>query len=72
MGLTKIVEAKEVYKNINIFKLLLNDMPSKEDRDNIKQVDIEQEKYIADMAIIGFFDFILYYIVLYNIFSQIF
>ena len=72
MGLVKIVETKEVYKNIKMFKLLLNDIPSKEDNENIKKIDTEQEKYMLDMMIIGFFDFILYYIVLYNIFSQLF
>jgi len=72
MGLVKIIEAKEVYKNIKTFKLLLNDMPNKEDKENIREIDIEQEKYLLDMAIIGFFDFILYCIVLYNLFTQLF
>ena len=71
-GLLKIIEIRELYKHIRKFQLLLNDIPSKEENEESKKVNTEQEKYTIDAMIVGFFSFILYCIVLYNLFIQLF
>lgn len=68
----KIIERRLVKANVKKLRILMNDIPNKEEIDNIKIIYANEEKYAKIIMIKNIFRYIWYFIVLYNLFISLF